>query len=221
MALDVMIPLALGATALISAISAMGRGKIKLGSLSVDFDRTSADEIRRRLETVPPERGQQQYALLKEYHAQGLAQSRVSFWFSLMFASFGFAIIALAVGMFIQQPDNPSGGWIQTAGKPGFTLVSGAIIDAVSALFFVQSNKSRQLMSDFFDKLRLDRKLDEALKLANEIEDTHISSNLKAFLSINFAEVHADLAAFTSVIGAGASAIAKDQTAIPLPPGNL
>jgi hypothetical protein len=114
-AVDVVILSAVGAAAIISAISAMGRGKIKFGSLSVDFDRTSADEIRQRLETAPPERGQQQYALLREYHAQGLAQSRVSFWFSLMFASFGFAIIALAVGMFLQQADNPNGGWIQAA----------------------------------------------------------------------------------------------------------
>ena len=91
---------------------------------------------------------------MREYHAQGLSQSRVSFWFSLVFASLGFAIIALSVGIFLQRVDNPNVGWLETAGKPVFTLVAGTVIDAVSALFFVQSNKARQLMTEFFDKLR-------------------------------------------------------------------
>ena len=113
---------------------------------------------------------------MREYHAQGLSQSRVSFWFSLTFASLGFAIIALSVGLFLQRIDNPSAGWLDTAGKPIFTLVAGTVIDAVSALFFVQSNKARQLMTEFFDKLRVDRKLDEALRLMTEIPDPRSSS---------------------------------------------
>ena len=98
-----------------------------------------------------------QYALLREYHAQGLSQSRISFWFSLVFASLGFAIIAFSIVLFTQQ----SGDTWSGAGKPLFALVAGTIIDAVSALFFVQSNKARQLMTEFFDKLRTDRKLNE------------------------------------------------------------
>jgi hypothetical protein len=35
----------------------------------------------------------------------------------------------------------------------------------VSALFFVQSNRARNLMTAFFDKLRQDRSLEEALRL--------------------------------------------------------
>ena len=33
------------------------------------------------------EAADKQYLLLREYHAQGLAQSKISFWFSLIFAA--------------------------------------------------------------------------------------------------------------------------------------
>jgi hypothetical protein len=66
------------------------------------------------------------------------------------------------------------------------------IIEAVSALFFVQSNKTRQLMTEFFDKLRSDRKLDESLQLMANIPSDVISSRLRAVVALHFAEVKLD-----------------------------
>jgi hypothetical protein len=169
--------------------------------LSFDRSHSEVEDIRQPLETGgDTDKGSQPYLLLKEYHARGLAQSRTSFWFSLIFASIGFAVIALSIGIFLQQTRDASAGWLDTAGKPIFTLVAGTIIDAVAALFFVQSNKSRQLMVDFFDKLRVDRKLDEALRLASSVDDKTTASNLKALLSMNFAKIAIDRALFESVI---------------------
>jgi hypothetical protein len=51
----------------------------------------------------PAQLGEQQYVLLRAYHAQGLAQSKISFWFSLIFASIGFSVIMLGVGLFLSQ----------------------------------------------------------------------------------------------------------------------
>jgi hypothetical protein len=131
--------------------------------------------------------------LLKEYHAQGLSQSRVSFWFSIMFSSIGFAIIAMSIGLFAQQQFySSSNGWLDAAEKPAFALIAGVIIEAVSALFFVQSNKTRQLMTEFFDKLRNDRKLDESLQLIDNIKSDIISSRLRAVVALHFAEVKID-----------------------------
>lgn len=148
-----------------------------------------AEKVRQQISEDIAKGSSPQNALMREYHAQGLSQSRVSFWFSLVFASLGFAIIALSVGIFLQRVDNPNVGWLETAGKPVFTLVAGTVIDAVSALFFVQSNKARQLMTEFFDKLRVDRKLDEALKLMNDISDPNISSWIKGVVALAFSEV--------------------------------
>jgi hypothetical protein len=201
-ALVTAVPVGAVALSVISAVVAMGRGKLKFGSFMVDFDRTAASDIRARLEAGSgAEAGFRQYALLREYHAQGLAQSRISFWFSLTFASIGFAVIALAVGLFLQA--TPAGsGWLDNAGKPVFTLVSGTVIDAVAALFFVQSNKARQLMTEFFDKLRTDRKLDESLKLVEAISDPSTSSRVKALLALHFADLPIELPLFESVVAA-------------------
>lgn len=194
------VPIAAVALSVVSAIVAAGRGKLRVGSLfSVDFDRTAASDIRSRLEAVGEEAGYRQYALLREYHAQGLSKSRISFWFSLTFASIGFAVIALAVGLFLEATPAET-GWLDNAGKPVFTLVSGTVIDAVAALFFVQSNKARQLMTEFFDKLRIDRKLDESLKLAEAIADPSVASRLKAVLALHFAEVPVELPLFEGVV---------------------
>jgi hypothetical protein len=190
-----------------------GRTTIRFGErfkLSFDRSRTEVELIRRRLSNThdADDKGSQQYLLLKEYHAQGLAQSRMSFWFSLIFASIGFAVIALSIGIFLQQSRDASAGWLDNAGKPIFTLVAGTIIDAVAGLFFVQSNKSRQLMVEFFDKLRTDRKLDEALRLASSVADEKTASHLKALLSLNFADIAVDRALFETVIRDNAVSVA-------------
>jgi hypothetical protein len=107
-----------------------------------------------------------------QYHLQSLSQSRISFWFSLVFASIGFAIIATSA--FAYDKKNYAG------------IVAGTIIDAVSALFFYQSNKARQLMSEFFDKLRADRNLQESLKLSATVDDPKMRNALQVTLSLYF-----------------------------------
>lgn len=101
-----------------------------------------------------------QFALLKQYHDQGLAQSRVSFWFSLIAASVGFMVIVTAFLI------ADSGVAITQQGRAALTLLAGTIVETTAGLFFVQSNRARKLMIEFFDRLRMDRKLFEALKLA-------------------------------------------------------
>jgi hypothetical protein len=177
-------------------------GKIEIGNaLKLSGLSNEVEEIRHRIRSAATAAGEsvdsnQQYALLQEYHAQGLAQSKISFWFSLIFASIGFFIIIISILSYvfageearnIVAANKPT--LLDSAGKPIFAVIAGTIIDAVAALFFVQSNKARQLMTEFFDKLRIDRKLDESLKLLTQIEDNTISSRVKALLAINFAEV--------------------------------
>jgi hypothetical protein len=136
-----------------------------------------------------------QYALLKEYHSQGLAQSRTSFWFSLIFAALGFAVIL--IGLISLQADK---GFSKQSGS-FISLMAGTIIDAVSALFFVQSIKARQLMSDFFDKLRTDRKLEEALRLVDQIDDPVLKARMKSVLTMSFAGVAGSEAMTASLLG--------------------
>src|SRR5208283_5064696 len=99
---------------------------------------SEAEEIKRLVTEAIPEATPEnrQYLLLREYHAQGIAQSKISFWFSLVFAALGFGVIVS--GLLTLQADKE---FSKQAGS-FITMVAGTIIDAVSALFFVQSNKA-------------------------------------------------------------------------------
>jgi hypothetical protein len=117
-----------------------------------------------------------------QYHAQSLAQSRISFWFSIGAARFGFLVIILGVAtLFFGISTTPSYA----------SISAGVIIDAVAALFFTQSNRARKQMTEFFDKLRRDRQFNESLRLCDSITDGYIQSLLKVQLSLFFAGVPA------------------------------
>jgi hypothetical protein len=121
-----------------------------------------------------------QELLMRRYHDQSLRQSTYSFWFSLIFAAAGFSLITVAV----LQTDT------DVTAKTTLSMISGVVIESVSALFFVQSNKARQLMITFFDKLRADRKLEEALRMASDLPDQVLRSRLQVVLALNFAETN-------------------------------
>jgi hypothetical protein len=111
--------------------------------------------------------------LPRDYHRQGLAQSKVSFWFSILAGSFGFLVVLVSLFLSVDK------GW----GRAAIPILAGSVIDAFSALIFVQSNKARQQMAEFFDKLRTDEKLQEGLKLCAVIPDVSLQNKVRAVLA--------------------------------------
>lgn len=176
-------------------------GKFRFGGAAIEFAPDVAAEVARvKREISVPADGtsvDKQYLLLREYHAQGLAQSKISFWFSLVFAALGFLVIITAIFTMDR------GVGLGSQGRTFISLIAGTIIDAVSALFFVQSNKARQLMVDFFDRLRSDKKLEESLRLAAAIDDKQLRSRLNTLISLHFADIKPTDSFLTSVFGIG------------------
>ena len=130
--------------------------------------------------SVTPE--ERQSLLLNEYYQQGLQQSSISFNFSIWAAVSGFSIIILSVlkPIFSELSDQSN---IQTVIQIG----AGTIINAVSSIFFVLSNRNKKAMIEFSEKLRIDRKLNEALDLLESIEDDYsIKTKIKALVIIEF-----------------------------------
>ncbi len=109
----------------------------------------------------------------KTYHQQRLEQSKWAFYLSFWGSTGGFVVILISVisGMFFRNP--------QWAG-----IVSGTIIEAVSALFYNLSNRANQKISEFFDGLTEDANVERAIHLSNEIEDQHIRDELKVKLAL-------------------------------------
>lgn len=173
---------------------------MRSGGIRIKGARGFEAEIAAERDKLPPsaESGsisERQYLLLREYHAQGLAQSKISFWFSLVFAALGFLVIITAI--FAINPNVK----ITEQGRAVAAIISGTVIDAVSALFFVQSNKARQLMVDFFDRLRSDRKLEESLNLASSLSDIELKARLCTLLSLSFADIKPTDAFLVSLMG--------------------
>lgn len=193
------------------------RGRLKVGQFEVEFNpREAVQKEANRLihqlgdETKGLDPAERQYKLLSEYHAQGLAQSKISFWFSLVFASIGFIVIIVT----LLTMDRSIA--VTEQGKTFVGLIAGTIIEAVSALFFVQSNKARLLMVEFFDRLRTDRKFDESLKIAETISDQEVQSRLKVLLSLDFAGVKSGDTIVTQVFNASASNPSHSKKEIPV-----
>ncbi|RYY22985.1 MAG: hypothetical protein EOP62_21675 [Sphingomonadales bacterium] len=117
---------------------------------------------------------------LANYYNQALSAAKISFWFSLGFASIGFGVIIFA---FVSHSAADMAGTV-------LKVVSGTIIDAVAGLFFVQSTAAQKSMSEFFDKLRLDRLNVEARDLIAQIENSERRDQLRAQLVLKYAGIN-------------------------------
>lgn len=118
---------------------------------------------------------------LANYYSQILTQSKISFWFSLIFASLGFAVIVVAAFLF-------QGAEI---GSTAAQFAAGVIMDAVAGLFFVQSRNAQKSMGEFFDKLRNDRRQAESRALCEAIESPEARDALRVHLALHYAGVSA------------------------------
>jgi len=125
--------------------------------------------------------GRDTYKILAKYSAQGLAQSRISFLVSIIFAGLGFIVILSGVGVAIFANKQAT-----TALIP---VISGAIVDAVAGLFFTVNARTQKVMVEFFDKLRSDQRVEDAMDIASKLPDTTMASKLQALLALNFTEM--------------------------------
>jgi len=156
------VPAALGLiAAILTVLGAFRAGvlkRVRFGSLELDGSEGHAAIARIRAEIANTTAGTPipfEIEQLANYYSLTLGQARVSFWFSLVFASIGFVVIVSAALLY------RDGDYVSASIK----VVSGLVIDAVSALFFVQSRRAQESMSAFFEKLRSDRQFVEARKI--------------------------------------------------------
>ena len=170
---------------LVSVLGAFKSGAlnhIKLGSLEVKggtIEKIEVVDFIRSVTTSDSEKIPFETEQLANYYSQVLAQSKVSFWFSLVFASIGFFIIVLAAFMHSEAD----------TGSTIARFVAGGVVDAVAALFFVQSKRAQEAMSEFFDKLRRDRNHVEARKLCESLGSGETRDALRVRLALHYAEV--------------------------------
>ena len=172
--------IAIGAV-VVTVASAIKSGIIKqlrFGSIELEFAKAA-----REFESVGKKEKAEgrpfETAALENYYKHALSRANISFWFSLIFASIGFGVIIFA---FASHEASDLGGTV-------VKVVSGTVIDSVSALFFVQSTNAQKSMSEFFEKLRLDRLNVEAREMIGEIENRESRDQLRAQLVLKYSGI--------------------------------
>lgn len=177
------------ATSMAGAFRAGVLKRVKFGSFEIEGNDEDVSEIRRIVtgsrsdseKDIPFEIEQ-----LTNYYSQILAQSKISFWFSLIFASLGFVVIVVAAFLFQTSAPGPAAA----------QFFAGVIMDSVAGLFFVQSRNAQKSMGEFFDKLRKDRAHVESRAICEAIESSQAKDALRVHLALYYAgvEQHGDIA---------------------------
>jgi len=112
--------------------------------------------------SVPIDEDSNLSKLLEIHHQQALQQSSVQFTFSLASAVVGFVFIITMVAITALSKD---AAWYEYIAK----IVPGAIIEAVSALFFTQARETRDRATKFFRELNCERQITKSIGIADTI----------------------------------------------------
>lgn len=117
----------------------------------------------------------------QNYHVQRLNQSRIAFRLSFWGSIAGFIVIVAGIIMSICIKDI---AWIE--------VVSGAIIEVVSALFFYLSDRANEKISEFFLELQKDSDKKNARDLTMKITDEKIKNELIVKLALHLSGIDED-----------------------------
>jgi cytochrome c biogenesis protein CcdA len=155
--------------------------RIRFGSIEIEALSEETRKIREALKESVPLSKETPFEIeqLANYYSQILTQSKISFWFSLIFASLGFVIIIVAAFLYTD------GSGTATVAQ----FVAGIIMDTVAGLFFVQSRNAQKSMAEFFEKLRNDRLHMESRRLVDTVSSEKIKDALRIYLSLHYAGV--------------------------------
>jgi hypothetical protein len=151
-------------------------------------------EIRLAELEVGQQSSQRDFAIQREYHALGLAQSKISFTLGYIFGALGSLVV---LGGAIKALFFANTGSEVTAGV--LTSVAGVIPEALSALLFVSASRAGVRAAENFDRGRVDRDLAAAQQIAAEMKDRGLGDRLQAVLALSLAHASIDDAALQLV----------------------
>ncbi len=66
-------------------------------------------------------------------------------------------------------------------------MLPGAVIDAISVLFFNQAHETRDRAADFFKELTYDKQVAKSVAIADAIEDKAVKATVQARIALHIA----------------------------------
>ena len=166
--------------------------KVKLFNLEIERNLVDEENYSEIIDSIKKEGSKNTkpgVEQLSKYYIQISEQTKISFWFGIIFASFGFSILLII--MFSNT---------YSTSKITILLISTVIIEGVSVLFFSRSNKARKEMGTFFSKLRKDRQQGISRKLVESIEDSILKDTLKIQLALYYSGIQNDTSSINEAI---------------------
>ena len=134
------------------------------------------------------------FAVQREYHALGLAQSKISFTLGYVFGALGALLVLAGATKALFFADTTAQA---TAGI--LTAVAGVIPEALAGLLFVSASSAGKRMDENFDRGRADRDLAAAQQIAADMEDRVLGDRLQAVLALSMARASIDEASLRLV----------------------
>ncbi|MBN6541758.1 TRADD-N-associated membrane domain-containing protein [Actinacidiphila bryophytorum] len=133
-----------------------------------------------------------QESMLTQIYSHGLAQAKVSFFVSIIFGMFGSAVLLAGVGLAIMHAENDGNRYAAIV-----TQTSGAVIDLLAGVFFLQSNRTRRDMGRQGVMLREDSQFDRRLRaagiLSDNISDVPLRDQVRAQMALRLVDGQQDI----------------------------
>jgi len=167
--------------------------KVKLFNLEIERNLIAEENYSEIINSIKKEDSKNttiEIEQLAKYYTLISQQTKISFWFGLIFAIFGFSILLIVT--FSNSEMNP--------GKTIVSFLSTAIIEGVAILFFSRSNKAQKEMEKFFNKLRKDKQQSITRKLVESIEDSMLKDTVKIQLALYYSGLQNDTSSINEAI---------------------
>ena len=143
-----------------------------------------------------PERSSQliepdaQESMLTEIYSHGIAQAKLSFFVSLIFGTLGSLVLLTGAALAVTHAASNGQRYAAIVAQ-----VSGAVINLLAGVFFLQSNRARKDMGAqgvmLRDDSRSDRRLKAAGLLVDEISDETLRNQTRAQMALQLVDSNA------------------------------
>lgn len=128
---------------------------------------------------------------IDQHQKQAINHSRLQFYTGLIMSIIGFILIIYVVINALSSDDSL---------KSTITIISSIVFEGISILFLKESHKLRQSAKEYHDNLSENNRQQQAIKIAESIENIDIKSAIKAQLALHMIGIHSENIDTTKII---------------------
>ncbi|PGL61729.1 hypothetical protein CN939_21450 [Bacillus thuringiensis] len=129
--------------------------------------------------------------IMSIHQKQALMHSRVQFYTGITMSILGFAFFVYILFLSLDNSNNIA---------LGIKLTSSLIFEAIAVLFLKESHKSRENSKEYHDNLRESSEQQEAIKIADSIQNEEIRSIIQAQLALHMIGIKSETIDITKIL---------------------